>query len=131
MIAIKYFSLAYDNFAKSHYFRLIFVGNDGSEEYSDIIQRSCNTGTLGEIILRPNPSSGSVTISFNVPSKAKYRFTVIDLLGRILISKELSLDENQQNILLNTEELSPAVYNLKIEDSNRLYSPKILKFVKK
>ena len=119
------------NNGESHYFRLKFVGNDGSIEYSDIIQRSCNTGTLGEIILRPNPSSGSVNISFNVPSKAKYRFTVIDLLGRILITKELSLDENQQNILLNTEELSPAVYNLKIEDSNRLYSPKILKFVKK
>jgi hypothetical protein len=115
---------------ENHYFRLKFVGNDGSEEYSNIIQQSCNSGTLGEIILSPNPSTGSVNISFNVPSKGKYRISIIDLLGRVLLNKEHSLDEGQQNIVLNTEELSAAFYNLKIEASSANYSPKILKFVK-
>ncbi len=119
------------NNGESHYFRLKFVGNDGSVEYSDIIQRSCNSLSFGEIILSPNPSSGTINISFSVPTKGKYSFIVIDLLGRDVIRKELTLDENQQNIILNTEELAPAVYNLKIEDNNRLYSPKIMKFVKK
>jgi hypothetical protein len=86
---------------------------------------------LGEITLSPNPASGSINISFNVPTKGKYRFSIIDLLGRVLIKKEISLDENLQNILLNTEELSPAVYNIKIEETNSLYSPKIIKFIKK
>ena len=44
------------NNGESHYFRLKFVGNDGSEEYSNIIQQSCQSGTLGEIVLSPNPS---------------------------------------------------------------------------
>jgi hypothetical protein len=118
------------NNGESHYFRLKFVGNDGSEEYSNIIQQSCLSGTLGEIVLSPNPSSGSVNISFNVPAKGKYRISIIDLLGRVLLNKEHSLDEGQQNIVLNTEELSAAFYNLKIEANSANYSPKILKFVK-
>ena len=118
------------NNGESHYFRLKFVGNDGSEEYSNIIQQSCLSGTLGEIVLSPNPSSGSVNISFNVPAKGKYRISIIDLLGRVLLNKEHSLDEGQQNIVLNTEELSAAFYNLKIEANSTNYSPKILKFVK-
>jgi hypothetical protein len=86
---------------------------------------------LGEITLSPNPASGSINISFNVPTKGKYRFSIIDQLGRLLNKKEISLDETLQNILLNTEELSPAVYNIKIEETNSLYSPKIIKFIKK
>jgi hypothetical protein len=125
-----YETIAAANF-ENNYYRLKFIGNDASVEYSNIIQKSCDRGQLGEITLSPNPASGSINISFNVPTKGKYRLSIIDLLGRVLIKKEISLDENLQNILLNTEELSPAVYNIKIEETNSLYSPKIIKFIKK
>jgi hypothetical protein len=114
----------------NHYFRLKQQHIDGSISYSAIIQESCTGIEMGEILLFPNPAGNNLNVSFNVPVKGNYRFSLIDILGRELETFEYYLIEEHKTLTIDTEKLSSAIYFIKIEELGQLISPKILKFVK-
>ena len=72
----------------------------------------------------PNPFSDRVTISFSKPILGVVEVTVEDMLGRQVLTKSYSPDEDLE---VRFNPLSPATYILKVTHKNQVYLKKIVK----
>ncbi len=118
------------NNADNHYFRLKQINTDGTHSYSSIIQAACQGFEIGQIDIFPNPTSDNLNVRFGADISGNYNVSVIDVLGRTISKQSYQLSSDNYEIQINTVQLIPAVYFVKISDKNNLISPKILKFVK-
>ena len=77
--------------------------------------------------LYPNPATDQITLSMTLPAATELEAQVFDLLGRNVMSRPLgNLPGGQQRFTLNTSDLAPGVYNLRLTDGRASQS---LKFV--
>lgn len=58
----------------------------------------------------PNPASVSTLIPVNVPRSAVVHFTVSNLLGKQIISKDVNLQKGSNTIPVNLQNLQPGIY---------------------
>lgn len=74
-----------------------------------------------KIIAYPNPvTDGFVRISFNKQPKGNYSIQLVDLMGRVLTGKQVTISANGQLETLNVEQsMAQGFYLLRIMDSNK------------
>ncbi len=58
----------------------------------------------------PNPSSTTTLIPVNVPRNAVVHFTVSNLLGKQVISRDVNLQKGSNSIPVNLQSLQPGIY---------------------
>ncbi|RYY72883.1 MAG: T9SS type A sorting domain-containing protein, partial [Gammaproteobacteria bacterium] len=95
----------------TYYYRIKTIDHDGKVSYSglkSIVYRS----SRNEIVLGPNPFESGINISNLQGVK---RLEVVDLSGRVLVSRPLA---NQQNIRLDMPQLPAGSYQLKVLKAN-------------
>ncbi len=66
----------------------------------------------------PNPFTTEITVLLNSKSDNKIRLTLTDVSGRQRLSIEKEITEGGNTILLDTQQLSPALYILNIRGTN-------------
>jgi hypothetical protein len=64
----------------------------------------------------PNPTSGKVTVHFDMNENRMVNLRVFDLMGRVMYSKEISAIEGLNETDLDLTDLSKAVYILRLDD---------------
>jgi len=69
--------------------------------------------------LYPNPNNGTFNLSIDNYEGKSLSLEVIDVMGQVVVSKELSLVNNQYNGVLD-EDLANGMYFLKIAQGNRM-----------
>lgn len=74
------------------------------------------------VILFPNPTDGQLNIQFSAPMKGEIKITVFNQVGRNIEYFEI---ENQNSTRLDLD-LIPGLYFMKIENSDRTFSTKLV-----
>lgn len=74
--------------------------------------------------LYPNPTVSELTISFNQQVNSTVNISVLDILGKVLLAKEI----NELNkVILNVSELESGVYFVKVESNGKSAVQKFIK----
>jgi hypothetical protein len=75
----------------------------------------------------PNPVSNTATVSFSIPQSGNVSFKLFDIQGRLAktITNRI-LEPGEQQIVLNTENMKPGIYLLKMESKNYSVTKKIV-----
>jgi hypothetical protein len=66
----------------------------------------------------PNPCTDIINAEVNLSKSGIVKLEIVDLLGRVVISKEYDFSDGLQKISISTKELSNQVYVLRFTDEN-------------
>ncbi|MFC5282752.1 T9SS type A sorting domain-containing protein [Pedobacter alpinus] len=106
----------------NNYYQLIQHDNDGKQ--TDLGIRVINVSLKeDEVIIYPNPSSGLITVSFE--AGAYQKLELIDLSGRVLISKSILKQNSEANLDLTS--LATGIYSIKLSGEGKIVSKQIIK----
>jgi hypothetical protein len=98
------------------YYRLKVVGKAGDIKYSQVVfVRKKQTQT--PVTMMPNPANSYVMVNVNVDVNTQATFTLIDKLGRKVLTQNEKLTKGSNNITLYLEKLSAGVYAMVYETS--------------
>ena len=114
----KEFSLLDENpYQGGSYYRLVEVNLDGERTTYSTVYVEVEGAELELFSVYPNPTSGDLTIKI-LGEDVEYDFVCIDILGRIIFSKKLSVGINSLGTVLNV----PGVYfaRLKIRADDKI-----------
>lgn len=108
------------------YYRLKQYDLNGRYTYSAIeaVDRSGLANT--DILVFPNPSDGNIRLRLKGFKKEAVELAVTDAMGRLCISRSLTVQDNEEDILLNGgRQLAPGTYVLAISTKDNVYRRKI------
>lgn len=113
--------------AATLYYRLKINDVNGKFNYSSVVVVSL--GEKQSVQLYPNPTKDFVNVQINSSSNSAINNTieVIDYLGKVVLSKKVTVTTGTQNIALNTTNLPKANYVVVIKNESEF---KTLKFTK-
>lgn len=95
------FSLLDENpYQGGSYYKLVEVNKDGERTTYSVVYIEVETSELELFSVYPNPTSGELTINI-LGEDVDYDFTLIDVLGKTLFSKKLSIGINSLGTVLN------------------------------
>jgi hypothetical protein len=83
-----------------------------------LTQEAKNTGitdALTSLSVYPNPTTGKVVVAFNSGRTATYKLTVVDIIGRIITSENISTIEGYNEKAIDLEHAAKGIYILLIE----------------
>jgi hypothetical protein len=78
------------------------------------------------IIVFPNPSSDIATVKLNLATAQNVNMNVVDITGRIILTKDLGIISGEQNIKLDTSKWSNGEYFVTITNSNFKQTSKLV-----
>jgi hypothetical protein len=81
----------------------------------------------GNLLVFPNPVKNELKISFGGLPGGNYSLTLYDALGKLILSSDVNVSENNYHTLINLTETAAGNYFLKIEKENFLETVKINK----
>jgi len=111
----------------TNYYRLQLVDNQGNTSYSEVRAVSLQNATNFELF--PNPATSEVQIRSFSQAGNSINITVIDALGRTVISEIITPTAGNYTHTLPIQSLTPAVYMLRLEEADG--SVRTARFVKK
>jgi hypothetical protein len=98
------------------YYRLKMFDLDGSYGYSKTIYLDFVATSEKGILLYPNPAQDRLTLSYYTDENSTITLEVIDVLGRIIEQKQLSVEEGINNFDLNLTSYTVGTYLLRTRD---------------
>lgn len=105
------------------YYRLIQVDYDGNETVYDIRSVNCSS-EHASIVAYPNPAQNNLTVEVSTSSFiGETVLSVTDVSGKLIIQKEINLEEGQTMIPLNTTDLSTGSYIITLNNASEQFSP--------
>jgi hypothetical protein len=112
---------------KRAYYRLRFVDNDGSFEYSNVVLLERTKTNFGFVSAYPVPTNGEVKVDYQVEEAQALTFKVIDVLGRILDIKTATAQHGLNTITFDLSNYADAVYMITMENGTRKTVFKVVK----
>ena len=82
---------------------------------NEIIQTGTTKNTISELAAYPNPTHGKITLSFNSNQNARYLLRIVDVIGNVLISKDLTVFEGVYSREIDLENVSAGLYFISIQ----------------
>jgi hypothetical protein len=116
--------------AAVNYYRLKMIDNDGKFRFSNVVAvRSDQSEKFIINKIKPNPFINEINIQVVMQQNNKLRFDLVDIMGRIVLTKEYKVSAGENNIILNTTapQLQPGLYILKISTVDAVMQQKLLK----
>lgn len=110
-------------------FKFIYSSNGGNNVYLDDINIDVNAGVddlslIGSSIqLFPNPANELVNVSFTLPYSKNLSLSIVNILGQTIYeSSKENYSEGNHTISLNTKNISPGMYFIKVADETNNFS---------
>jgi hypothetical protein len=116
--------------AAVNYYRLKMIDNDGKFRFSNVVAvRSDQSEKFIINKIKPNPFINEINIQVVMQQNNKLRFDLVDIMGRIVLTKEYKVSAGENNIILNTTapQLQPGLFILKISTVDAVMQQKLLK----
>lgn len=113
--------------AGTNYYRIKQTDADGRVVYTSI-QTVTFDKKLFSISAQPNPTSSVINITIHSEkSETDAKLSITDMLGRVIYSYPINLDEGVNNNMINLSELSDGVYFVEFTAQNNKEFIKIVK----
>jgi hypothetical protein len=93
----------------------VTIGNVGLNE----------AGNIHSLMLYPNPSNGTFTVSLNALKSSTVQMSLINLLGQEIWNTQHAIQAGEQTIQINAN-LAPGVYTLRINNQEELVQHKVI-----
>jgi hypothetical protein len=122
---LNYAFLDQDPFTRTYY-RLKITLNDGSTKLSQWIVLQREDSNNRQVQIYPNPTNHSVQVQF-LGEEGNSSVQIIDLLGRVVLEKQITTVEGQNQLTLDLSSLSSAVYLLSLKNGPQQIIRKITK----
>lgn len=99
------------------YYRLILVNRDGSSDVLGIISSSCGMENNSWVNAF---SSGiyEITIETNALNKGLYNLQLIDLSGKVFLTRDLQIDNLSNHFIINDHRLAAGIYIVRLTGNN-------------
>jgi hypothetical protein len=108
------------------YYRLKQTDYNGDFTYSNIDVVSFDKSS-DQIELHPNPLNGNGQLLFNSVFNAFVTVDVLDVSGRIVLSKSIKADKGDNSVTIDLEMLNEGLYILSLKNGEKVST---LKFIK-
>lgn len=114
-------------FSGLSYYRLSEVGFDGKQ--NNLGLKAVEIGQRdGEVSVYPDPvNDGNLTLKTNFVSEFSGSLEIVDMNGRVVTQRSLSLNKGEQTLEQPVDGLTPGIYWMKLESANSL---RVLRFYK-
>lgn len=106
-----------------NYYRLKMIDTDGTFEYSNVVAIRAEGLDFGA---RPNPTTGNVTLSFDIPLREAANIQVMDMSGKV-ISSEFKMPDSNNEILMDINDLPTGAYFIRVITDSGIVGKKIIK----
>ncbi len=112
-----------------NYYRLKMIDNDGRYTYSQVVAFfGSGPGKIVIEKIKPNPFKDVINIDMVLPQPQNLSIQLVDMTGRVKISKDYAGKEGDNSILLNDLSNLPAgIYFIKIITAGGMLQQKVLK----
>ena len=108
-------------------YRLKQVDNDGSFEYSDVVEVEVVPTQFELSQNYPNPFNPSTTIRFSLPKQSQLKINIYNMLGELVrILADGNYEAGYHKVTLNAVDLPSGVYIYRIESSEFVQVKKML-----
>lgn len=114
--------------ATTLFYRLKQIDLSGEFVYSAVVSVSKSAKLGNQVVLYPNPSSGSISIQMNASSDNTGVISIADIQGKTVITTTVLIQKGTNTIgISDTEQLLPGIYFVRIKTENGMET---IKFVK-
>lgn len=110
-----------------NYYRLKQIDLDGRSNYSEIVGLNFSIENQ-KLRLKENPVGSTAVLSYTDVESKKLDLKVIDATGKVMIQQQWHVNAGNNILNINTEQLSPGIYVLRIADN---WSSEIIKMIKR
>jgi len=108
-------------------YRLKQVDNDGSFEYSDVVEVEIAPSQFELAQNYPNPFNPSTTIRFSLPKETQLKINIYNMLGELVETlAEGNYETGYHKVTFNASTLPSGVYIYRIESSDFVQTKKML-----
>jgi hypothetical protein len=108
-------------------YRLKQVDNDGSSEYSDVVEVEIIPTKYELSQNYPNPFNPSTTIRFSLPTETQLKINVYNMLGELIKTiAEGSYEAGYYKVTLNASNLPSGTYIYRIESNEFVQTKKMI-----
>ncbi|MBA2249012.1 MAG: cadherin-like domain-containing protein [Chitinophagaceae bacterium] len=98
-----------------NYYRLKSVDVDSRFIFSSVISLKFTERANGFVSVNPNPTHGVIRLNFNGFEKGIYKFVLVNPLGQIQLSDQVTISQSVQQRMINTQSsLAKGIYVLHI-----------------
>ena len=102
-------------FAGNNFYRLAIVNNDGSVDYSNIINIGNESVRL--IHIYPNPVKDILVVNITANTASKYQYSVYDVTGKIVRNSFFDAAQGEQTIKIPMSNVAAGNYYIKVTDA--------------
>ena len=96
------------------YYRLRIADKDGSFTYSDVVLINIAANMATNVSVYPNPVDEQAVVQITTPKEQRIYWQLVDMSGRIVISKEAMMRKGDNRIILDLSGLNGGVYFLQV-----------------
>jgi hypothetical protein len=96
------------------YYRLKKVNQDGSQEYSDVVELNLKTGSLAGLSVFPNPASKTVNVRLYLNEIEAPEMRVVSSLGQVLWEGNPNADLRYQVLQIDVSKWAAGIYYLEL-----------------
>jgi len=104
-----------DTSAELNYYRLKLVDLNGSFKYSAVIRLKAESAADAQLLVYPNPINANTIIDVTAAKSQKSQLQIIDMQGRVLNNRSVTLAKGKNAVMLLADGLSQGEYILRLQ----------------
>ncbi len=93
---------------------------------TDVFRETEEELSISDLNLFPNPTTGNLTVAFDMEEAAKLDFMIVDLTGKVVRQEVMSLDAGEQQVKVNGNDLAPGYYFVHLVNGKERVSGKFV-----
>ena len=118
----------YEYYGGEMYYRLLQVDYDGKRSASEIIVVKCADNEFDPAVaVFPNPFGSELTLSLSNFANKPATVEIFDIMGTLVMSKDIDATGNDYEIVLNLDNLSAATYTIRVSTADFVINRRVVK----
>ena len=110
----KCYQTSIDLAKNQRYYRVVYLNEDGTKEYSAIITSACIENNSFAIYPNPTSGDGDVTLNLNTNQNQDAKIKIFNANGQVVLQEEKVINEGENKINLPINTFSSGIYYVQL-----------------